>query len=69
MAERIEKIPIWEKQNLTILEAAEYSNIGQNKLRDMAKNPLCTFVLHVGNNHVLIKKKAFDAYINNATEI
>ena len=28
----IEKIPLWEKVNLTIEEAAEFSNIGQNKI-------------------------------------
>ena len=28
------KIPIWEKANLTINEAAEYFNIGKNKLRE-----------------------------------
>lgn len=26
-----EKIPLWEKTNLTIEEAAEFSNIGRNK--------------------------------------
>lgn len=26
------KIPVWEKMNLTINEAAEYSNIGINKI-------------------------------------
>ena len=30
-------IPIWEKMNLTVKEAAEYSNIGENTLRDYIK--------------------------------
>ena len=30
------KIPIWEKPNLTLDEAASYFNIGVNKLRDMS---------------------------------
>ena len=29
------EIPIYQKQNLTIEEAAVYSNIGQGKLREM----------------------------------
>ncbi len=29
------KVPIWQKSNLTIEEAAEYSGIGRNKLRQL----------------------------------
>ena len=43
-----EMIPVWEKQNLTIKEAALYSNIGQNKIRDMLRDPACTFSLRIG---------------------
>ena len=32
-------VPIWKKANLTIEEAAEYSNIGICKLNELAKNP------------------------------
>lgn len=62
-------IPIWEKQNLTIEEAAEYSNIGIHKLRALLRKPSCTFVLHVGSGKKLIKKKQFDEYIENSTEV
>ena len=62
-------IPIWEKQNLTIQEAAEYSNIGINKLYSMIKDPFCPFILRVGDKKTLIKKKAFDDYIANSVEI
>ena len=61
-------IPIWEKQNLTIEEAAEYSNIGASKLYEMIKNPRCDFVLHVGRKK-LIKRKAFDRYMENRLEL
>lgn len=30
MAEEVTKVPIYHKMNLTIKEAAEYSNIGEN---------------------------------------
>ena len=30
------EVPIWEKSNLTIEEAAAYFNIGENKLRKLA---------------------------------
>ena len=41
------EIPIWEKSNLTIEEAAAYFNIGENKLRKLAADESCTFVLWV----------------------
>lgn len=62
------EIPIYEKQNLTIEEAAEYSNIGQNKLRELTSDESCTFVLWVGNKR-LIKRRMFDAYIEQAYSI
>ena len=39
------EVPIWEKSNLTIEEAAAYFNIGENKLRKLAADESCTFVL------------------------
>ena len=61
MAEKI-TVPIYQKQNLTINEAAEYSNIGINRLDMLMKQPSCNFVLHVGNKR-LIKRKQFDEFI------
>lgn len=55
-------VPIHLKQNLTLEEAAEYSNIGINRLRILTNNPNCNFVLFVGNKR-LIKRKKFDEYI------
>lgn len=31
------KVPIWEKSNLTIREAAEYSNIGINRIEELQR--------------------------------
>lgn len=56
-------MPIYYKQNLTLEEAAEYSNIGINRLRILTDNPGCDFVLFVGNKR-LIKRKKFDDYID-----
>ena len=39
------EVPIWEKANLTLEEAAAYSGIGINKLRDLSNNDNCKFVL------------------------
>lgn len=70
MRSKIEKtIPIWEKVTITVDEAAEYSNIGINKLQKMLGEPGCTFALHVGRGKRLIKRKAFEKYIEKTREI
>ena len=61
-------VPVWEKQNLTIEEAAAYSNIGQNKLREISDDERCPFVLWVGNKR-LIKRRQFDHYIDDCYSI
>ena len=63
-----ERVPIWEKLTLTVNEAAEYSNIGTDKLRNLVNEPMCPFVLHVGKK-CLIKRKPFDEYILHQIEI
>lgn len=62
------QVPISEKIALTIEEASQLSNIGQNKLYDLVKSPRCTFVLYVGNKR-LIKKKEFLKFISENIEI
>lgn len=59
-----ETVSIPFKLNLTIEEAAEYSNIGINRLYDLCKEPLCPFVLKVGAK-TLIKRRLFEKYIEN----
>ena len=63
MSVKIEKVPINLKLTLTIKEAAEYSNIGVNKLDDMLRTPNCPFVLFVGNKK-LVKRKEFEEFIS-----
>ena len=62
------EIPVWEKANLTLEEAAAYSNIGINRLRELSNGDQCPFVLFVGNKR-LIKRKQFDAYLAEAYSI
>ena len=56
------KVPIYCKMTLTIREAAEYSNIGINKIESMLKQPNCPFVLFVGTRK-LVKRREFEEYI------
>lgn len=59
-----EQVPIHLKMTLTIREAAEYSNIGINKIDNMLRSPNCPFVLFVGNKK-LVKRKEFEQYISD----
>lgn len=58
----MKEVPIWEKSNLTLEEAAAYSGIGINKLREISNDECCPFVLWVGSKR-LIKRKDFDRYV------
>lgn len=63
-----EKIPIWEKSNLTLEEAAAYSGIGINKLRAISNEENCKFVLWVGSKR-LLKRKLLDQYLESIYSI
>lgn len=59
-----ETVPIPQKLLLTVEEAAEYSNIGVHKIRDLLDEPDCDFVLRKGA-YSLIKRTKFEKYILN----
>lgn len=44
-----QEVPLWEKANLTLEEAALYSGIGQGKLRELTNDESCPFVLWNGS--------------------
>lgn len=58
----MKEVPIWEKANLTLEEAAAYSGIRVGKLRELTNEKDCNFVLWVGNKR-LINKHLFDNFI------
>ncbi len=61
-------IPLWEKSNLTLAEAAEYSGVGINTLRRISNEEDCEFVLWVGGKR-LLKRRKLDEYLDNAYSI
>ena len=61
MVTEIEQVPIPQKLTLTIREAAEYSNIGINKIDSMLRTPNCPFVLYVGAKK-LVKRQEFEEF-------
>ena len=64
----MKEVPIWEKSNLTLEEAAAYSGIGIGKLREITNDERCRLVLWVGNKR-LIKRRLFDEYIESCYSI
>lgn len=53
------QVPIYEKVTLTIDEAAAYSGIGVNKIRELANDPKNRIGLNIGRR-MLIKRKEFE---------
>lgn len=62
------EVPIWEKSNLTVKEAAAYSGIGYRKIYDLTNDENCQFVLFIGRKR-LIKRECFDEFIKSAYSI
>ena len=66
---RANEIPYWEKYMLTLREAAEYFHIGEKKMRQIVdENMDANFILTSGNR-VMVKRKLFEEYLNQATVI
>lgn len=63
-----DKLKINQMCTLTIEQAAEYSNIGRNKISELLKQPNCKFVLYVGKKK-LVKRKEFEEFISKSIEI
>lgn len=61
-------VPIHLKMTLTIKEAAEYSNIGINKIDSMLRMPNCPFVLYIGTKK-LVKRREFEQFISQKIAI
>lgn len=61
-------VPIWEKANLSMEEAAAYFGIGINKLREMTNEDNCPFVLWNGSKR-MIKRKVFEKFLEAAYSI
>ena len=64
----MKEVPIWEKSNMTLEEAAAYSGIGVNKLRELTNERECKFVLWNGNKR-LIKRKELDKFTESSFSI
>ena len=61
-------VPVWEKLNLTLEEAAAYSGIGIYKLRELSDDDDCPFVLWNGSKR-LLKRRKLDEYLEKQFSI
>ena len=64
----MKEVPIWEKSNLTVEEAAAYSGIGISKIKEISNDDDCPFVFWIGKKR-LIKRRLFDAYVEGQFSI
>lgn len=60
--------PIWEKNCLSIEEAAAYSGIGITKIRQLSGQKKCPFVMPLGNQVFIVREK-LDRYIKDRNRI
>ncbi len=61
-------VPIEKKALLTLEQAAAYTGIGINKLRDMSNGEDCDFILYNGNRRMFKREKLVE-YLNAAYSI
>lgn len=61
-------VPVWEKELLSVKEAAAYFGIGENKIREMTDGQTCKYVLWVGNKR-LIKRRMFQQVLEQQYSI
>lgn len=67
-SEKENSVPIWERATLTIEQAAAYSGIGKNKIREISDREDCEFVIWIGTKR-MIKREKFLEYINKSYSI
>lgn len=63
-----ELVPIWKKSNLSLEEAAAYTGIGVNKLRELSESDSCDFVIWIGRKR-LLKRRKLDEYLEKVFSI
>lgn len=62
------EVPLWHRQNLSVLEAAAYTGIGRDTIYKLTKQDDCNFKLNVGGR-TMIKRRRFEQYLENLYSI
>lgn len=63
------RVPLNEKLNLTVAEAAVYSGIGQNTIREWLKKEDCPFLLWVNDKKLMIRRKEFEDFLHSTNDL
>lgn len=66
--ERNNLVPVWERATLTVEQAAIYSGIGMNKIRELSDREDCDFVLWIGTKRMIKREKLLE-YVNKSYSI
>jgi hypothetical protein len=61
-------VPLWERPILTFPEASQLFGIGINRLRRMAMEPDCDYVIWIGQRK-MIKRVKFNDYLMNSYSV
>lgn len=61
--QRVGDIPLHEKLNLSIEEAAVYSGVGVNQIKKWLSDPSCTFYFWLTKKKRLIRRKQFEEFL------
>ena len=61
-------VPVWERTLLTLDEATAYTGVGTKKLRALADEPLCDFVVWIGK-HRMFKRKKLEEFLDDAVTL
>lgn len=69
MKKEADKVPVWEKYMLTITEASDYFNIGENKLRRFLSEHEGESYILMNGTKILIKRKQFEKIIDELGSI
>lgn len=67
-SERVKIVPICERLNLSLEEAAAYTGIGIERLRKLSNEKECNFVFWVGTKR-LLRRKQLEEYLNSCHSI
>ncbi|MCD8397236.1 MAG: helix-turn-helix domain-containing protein [Lachnospiraceae bacterium] len=62
------EVPLWQKGLLTLEEAAEYTGLGLQKLRELSNDDRCDFVLWNGTKR-MFKRRKLDEYLDKVYSI
>ena len=66
---RIKELPIWEKELLTVVEAAKYFGIGEQRIREITRKDRDKPYIYWRDNHVYIRRKEFESYLDSINEL